>query len=79
MLCGRPVLATHVGLGAEWVEEGVNGFGAAAATVPLLSQALEKAWQARPHWQTLGENAFRYASARKSKQPEAAFYDCITR
>ncbi len=78
MLCGRPVVATHVGLGAEWVEEGVNGFVAPAATAPLLSQALERAWQARPHWQTMGENAFRYASARKNKQPEAAFYDCIT-
>jgi len=78
MLCGRPVVATHVGLGAEWVQEGVNGFVAPAATTPLLSQTLEKAWQARAHWHTLGENAFRYASVRKNKQPEAAFYDCIT-
>jgi glycosyltransferase involved in cell wall biosynthesis len=78
MLCGRPVLATHVGFGAEWIEEGVNGFGAPAATVPLLSAALEKAWQHRAQWQTLGEHAFAYASARKDKHPEAAFLQCLT-
>lgn len=42
MICGRPVLATDVGGNSELVIDGVTGFLAAAPTVALVAQCLER-------------------------------------
>jgi glycosyltransferase involved in cell wall biosynthesis len=54
MLCGRPVLATDVGGNSEVIIDGVTGFLAGAATVPILAQALERLWANRNNLENMG-------------------------
>lgn len=60
MLCGRPVLATRVGIAEEWIQPQETGFLAESARVSRLSEALREAWEFRDDWQEMG----RAASAR---------------
>jgi L-malate glycosyltransferase len=57
MLCGRPVVATDVGGHAEWIDDNVNGFLAAASTVNALQEALIRAWERRADWESIGKLA----------------------
>ena len=57
MLCGRPCVATDVGGVTEWVEDGRSGFIAEAATVHALDATLERAWQVKDQWGTIGRRA----------------------
>jgi glycosyltransferase involved in cell wall biosynthesis len=57
MLCGRPCVATDVGGTAEWIVEGQSGFIADAATVFSFSKALEKSWNHKENWESMGGNA----------------------
>jgi glycosyltransferase involved in cell wall biosynthesis len=57
MRCARPVITTDVAGNAEHVRDGWNGFVAAAPTVGLIDEALERAWSARSEWQLMGERA----------------------
>jgi glycosyltransferase involved in cell wall biosynthesis len=57
MLCGRPVVATDVGGHAEWIDDNVNGFLAAASTLNALQDALERAWERRSDWEHIGKLA----------------------
>ncbi|MFN7141022.1 MAG: glycosyltransferase, partial [Limisphaerales bacterium] len=57
MLCGRPAIVTDVGGNAELVSEGMNGFIAEAATERHLGEAMERAWQKRADWKTMGMTA----------------------
>lgn len=57
MLCGRPVVATDVGGHAEWIDDNVNGFLAAASTVNALQEALKRAWERRADWESIGKLA----------------------
>jgi len=61
MLCGRPVVATAVGSIAEWLTVGQTGFVAAAATVPLVTSALDQAWQEKSNWRHMGSKAHAWA------------------
>lgn len=63
MLCGRPVVATDVGGHREFVEDGVSGFIAEAATAAHLGRALERLWEARARLSEMG--AVAAASARR--------------
>jgi glycosyltransferase involved in cell wall biosynthesis len=47
MLCGRPCIATDVGGIRELIRDGVNGFIAKAASVELLDEAMNRAWEDR--------------------------------
>src|SRR4029450_7098540 len=62
MLCGRPAVVTDVGGNAEWIAEPETGFVAEAPTAKSFGAALERAWQARDHWQKLGMQAHNKAS-----------------
>jgi glycosyltransferase involved in cell wall biosynthesis len=57
MLCGRPSVATDVGGATEWIEDGLSGFIAEAATERALDRALERAWQAKDRWGEIGVRA----------------------
>jgi len=57
MLCGRPCIATDVGGNRELIRDGINGFLAKAATVELLDEALERAWQERARLADMGRVA----------------------
>ncbi|OHB81639.1 MAG: hypothetical protein A2W31_15430 [Planctomycetes bacterium RBG_16_64_10] len=75
MLCGRIPIVTQVGRNAEFVDDGETGFLAAAATVELVDQALERAWQERDRWQSMGRLAAHRIRQRTSADPVADFCD----
>ena len=54
MLCGRIAITTKVGRAAELIDDNTSGFLAPAATAELLDETLERAWQCRHEWQTMG-------------------------
>lgn len=54
MLCGRPVLATDVGLHPEIIVDGVTGFLVEAPTVSIMADGLEKLWANRANLETMG-------------------------
>lgn len=57
MLCSRPCIVTDVGGNSEFIEDGVSGFIAPAATTSLFEKTLERAWECRHDWKEIGENA----------------------
>lgn len=61
MICGRICIATDVGGISEWITEGENGFIAQAPTVPLILNALRKAWDVRHKWPEIAFNAHKAA------------------
>ena len=73
LLCGRPVITTRVAGNAEYLKEGVTGFVAEAPTVPLVDDALERAWQKRADWRTMGASARSELLATLPDDPIATF------
>lgn len=57
MVCGRLVITTAVAGNTEYVKDGSNGFVAAAPTVSLLDDAMERAWARRSAWPDIGLKA----------------------
>ncbi len=57
MLCGRPCIVTDVAGNTEVVEDNVTGFVAAAPTPALLDEAMERAWNRRHDWRSMGQAA----------------------
>jgi glycosyltransferase involved in cell wall biosynthesis len=54
MLCGRPCIATDVGGNRELIRDGINGFLAKAATVELVDEAMNRAWECRDKLEEMG-------------------------
>ncbi len=52
--CKRAAVVTDVGGNAEIITEGVNGFVAEAPVAKCVSNAMERAWQQRDHWELMG-------------------------
>jgi glycosyltransferase involved in cell wall biosynthesis len=75
MLCGRMPIVTNVGRAAELVDDGESGFIAPAATVELVDQVLERAWQRRSDWREMGQRAARAIRQRHSLRPAEDFAD----
>lgn len=57
MLCGRPTIVTDIAGNAEFLLDGENGFVCPAPCADLLDATLERAWQARQQWQSMGSAA----------------------
>ncbi len=57
MKCGRVVVVTDIGFASEYVEDGINGFKCASATLGEFGAALERSWQQRSSWNTIAVNA----------------------
>ncbi len=57
LMCGRPAIVTNIAGNPEVVEDGINGFVADAPHVRSLSNAMERAWEARDEWKAMGETA----------------------
>ena len=68
-ICGRASLVTHVDGNPDWVEEGMTGFLAEAATVHHLRLALERAWENRHRWREMGEAARVACLAKRNSDP----------
>jgi glycogen synthase len=77
MVCGRPVVVTEVGGTGEWVTEPTTGFIAEAASMPSISRALERAWQAQAEWQSIGEAARRTALAKLDNAPQKTLFGLL--
>jgi glycosyltransferase involved in cell wall biosynthesis len=77
MMCGRVPITTKVGRAAELIDKGISGFLAPAATAELIDEVLERAWQQRDEWQTIGKNAARAIRERHSLHPAEDFADRI--
>ncbi len=69
MLCARPVITTDVAGNTEVVTDNLNGFVAGAATVPLLDEAMERAWSRRAEWRDIGLRARSAALASTPSDP----------
>jgi glycosyltransferase involved in cell wall biosynthesis len=69
MWCGRPAVVTDVGGNTELCVDDKTGFVAAAPTVGLLEQALDRAWNRRYEWQDLGRAARARAEELIPKNP----------
>ncbi len=57
MLCNRLAISTDTGRNSELIHDNCSGFIAAAPTVGLLDDAMERAWQRRGEWETMGAKA----------------------
>jgi glycosyltransferase involved in cell wall biosynthesis len=73
MWCGRPAVVTDVGGNAELCVDGETGFVAPGATVSSLGEALERAWDRRAEWHSLGGAARARVEAEIPKDPVALF------
>jgi glycosyltransferase involved in cell wall biosynthesis len=54
MQCGRPAVVTDIGGNAELCVDNQTGFVAAAPTVPLVAEALRRAWDQRSNLCRMG-------------------------
>ncbi len=77
MLCGRPVLATDVGGIHEWLREPESGFLSEGATVRSIAATLERAYQARSAWRTIGAQAHRVAREYIDPDPGGTLLDIL--
>jgi glycosyltransferase involved in cell wall biosynthesis len=77
MICGRVPITTNVGRAAELIDDGECGFIAPAATVELVDQVLERAWQRRDEWKAMGQRAAQTIRERHSVRPGEDFADRI--
>jgi glycosyltransferase involved in cell wall biosynthesis len=57
MVCGRPVVATNVGLCPEVIKDGATGFLAEAAVAGCFGRALERMWSQRHRLEEIGKLA----------------------
>jgi glycosyltransferase involved in cell wall biosynthesis len=77
MMCHRVPIVTHVGRAASLIDDNVSGFIAPAATVDLIDDALERAWQRRDKWRLIGEAAGKTIRQRHSLRPADDFADAL--
>ena len=75
MHCARVPIVTNVGRVARLVDDGRTGFVAPAATVELIDEVLERAWQRRHDWQAMGALAAQDIRKRHSLRPAEEFAD----
>ena len=73
MWCGRPALVTDVAGNAEMCIDNETGFVAPAPTVPLLADTLQRAWDKREAWQSMGQAARARAESQIPTNPIALF------
>lgn len=75
MLCNRMPITTNLGRNAELIDDNVSGFIAESATVNLVDDAMERAWQQRHRWQEIGVSAGEHIRERYPKDPVKDFTD----
>jgi glycosyltransferase involved in cell wall biosynthesis len=73
MLCNRIAITTDIGRNRELMDDNESGFVALGATVELLDEALERAWQKRHQWREMGQLAGQHIRQRYSDDPVRDF------
>jgi glycosyltransferase involved in cell wall biosynthesis len=62
MISGRPAIVSDVAGNTELVLDGENGYVIPAATKPLIEDGLERAWNTKNNWESMGKKAHEYVS-----------------
>lgn len=57
MKCSRIVVTTNVGIAADYIEDGVNGFRSNSSTVDDFENAMERAWNSQANWSLIANSA----------------------
>ncbi len=78
MWCARPSVVTDIGGNAEICVDGETGFVAAAPALILLEQTLERAWDRRHEWKSMGKAARAQAEKLIPKDPVGDFCRQLT-
>jgi glycosyltransferase involved in cell wall biosynthesis len=73
MWCGRLAVVTDIGGNAELCIDGKTGFVIPAPATSLLDQTLERAWERRHEWQSMGRAARQHAEAVIPRDPVNEF------
>lgn len=73
MMCGRVPIVTNIGRVDELVDDNLTGFIAGAATADLVDEALERAWQRRTSWESMGKLAAETIRQRHGMDPTGDF------
>jgi glycosyltransferase involved in cell wall biosynthesis len=79
MLSGRFCIATDAGGNAEMLDDNVTGFIAHEVSAAGLDDAMERAWQRRREWHSLGDRAARRARAIIPPDPVGQFVEELER
>lgn len=77
MLCNRIAIVTDIGRNRELMDDNQTGFLAAGATVELVDEALERAWEKREQWRSMGEMAGQQIRQRYPADPIREYADKI--
>ncbi len=72
MAAARPVIVTNAGGNAEIVEEGITGF-IGQINETSFDEAMERAWNNREHWKSMGNKAAEFIAEKIPKNPENDF------
>jgi len=78
MICGRICIASNVGGISEWITDNKNGFLIKAPTVPLILEALEKAWSLRNSWPEISSAAHQTALRLYDQHAGSSLLNIIT-
>jgi glycosyltransferase involved in cell wall biosynthesis len=78
MLCERIAIVTNISGNTELITDNLNGFIAAAPRVEYVDEALERAWQQRLNWKTLGTNAKKAIINQIPENPALIFAEKLT-
>jgi len=77
MLCNRMPITTNLGRNAELIDDNVSGFIAESATVNLIDEAMERAWEQRAQWREIGMMAGQHIRRRYPKDPVKDFTELL--
>lgn len=77
MFAGRPVITTHVGGNAEFLEDGKTGF-IGYAHEESFEEAMERAWNRRHEWEEMGRVAAAEIAEIVPESPEKVFVNMLT-
>ncbi|MEI9974584.1 MAG: glycosyltransferase [Ignavibacteriota bacterium] len=71
MLCGRICIVTDVGGNCEVIQDGVDGFIARDVSPAGIAGTLERAWERRAEWRSMGERAAESIRRKVPRDPSA--------
>jgi glycosyltransferase involved in cell wall biosynthesis len=77
MLFKKVSIVPDIGGFSDIIKDEINGFLAESSNVTHLDAALERAWDRRHEWPSIGMNAFLWASKKLPASPEVSFADTL--
>jgi L-malate glycosyltransferase len=75
MACGRLAVVTDVGGNTELICEGITGFVAEAPSVVSFKDALDRAWEQKENWLSIGNACFNKVTSVLNRLPQKDIYE----